>query len=246
MRIVAVLIKMNHANVNLEENKMKSIYFNTFATVLFLPFSMATNLYAADEHAEHEHEKHEKMEDSPERVQHGSHEHGAARLTVAKTDVGMEISLEAPAINLFGFGHQANDKEEHQAVQTTKEKLNAGETLFIANKAAKCKLKEVDIESDIVSSHEKEKKNAHHEHEDNHDNDKKKHDHDKHDEKEATHSDVDITWLFTCEKPKALESVETKLFSQFPKGFQHLNVEWITSNGAGTVKLEADGSVKVK
>ena len=52
--------------------------------------------------------------------------------------------------------------------------------------------------------------------------------------------------MFQCEKPKALSSVEVKLFSQFPKGFQQLNVEWITNNnGAGTTTLEANGTVKL-
>ena len=257
---------------------MKSIYSNTFTALFCLSLAMATNLYAAehsDDHEKEKHEEHKKTDASSERVQHGSHEHGEARLTVAKTAVGMEISLETPAANLFGFEYQANNEEEHKAVQATKEKLNAGETLFIANKAAKCKLAEVDIKSNIISSHEKEshkedhkedhdkKKDDHDEdHKEDHDKKKDDHDeekeHDKHDishskethkdehDKKETHSDVDATWAFKCENPKALESIEVKLFSQFPKGFEHLNVEWVTSNGAGTAKLEANGSVKLK
>ncbi|CAA6824858.1 MAG: Unknown protein, partial [uncultured Thiotrichaceae bacterium] len=43
----------------------------------------------------------------------------------------------------------------------------------------------------------------------------------------------------------ALKSVDTTLFSQFPKGFEQLNVEWISNDGAGTSTLKSDGTIKL-
>ncbi|CAA6810434.1 MAG: DUF2796 domain-containing protein, partial [uncultured Thiotrichaceae bacterium] len=205
-----------------------------FAITLFLQLAIASSAYS-NGHSEHAHEKktHDKTEDSHDRVQHGSHEHGAARLTVAKTDQGLEIMLESPAANLFGFEHKAHDKEEHETIHQVKEKLEAGETLFTMNDAAKCTLSKAAIESDIVSSHKKEK------HDNEHKDDHESHDH----EKERTHSDVEVAWVFTCESPAALKSVDTTLFSQFPKGFEQLNVEWISNDGAGTSTLKSDGTI---
>ena len=57
-------------------------------------------------------EKHEQ-----DMEQHGSHEHGAARLTVATTEDGLEISLESPAANVFGLEHKANTEKEHDIIQ---------------------------------------------------------------------------------------------------------------------------------
>lgn len=224
---------------------MKRRLPTTLAITLVLQLAITSSAYSA-KHSHHTDEegKHDKAEDSHDRVQHDSHDHGAARLTVAKTDQGLEIMLESPAANLFGFEHEAHDKEEHETVHQAKEKLETGETLFIMNKEATCKLAGAEIESDIISSHEKENhKDDHHEHkEHNHkENDHKSHDH----EKEGAHSDVEVAWIFTCKNPAALESVDTTLFSQFPKGFEQLNVEWITNDGAGSSKLESDGTIKL-
>ena len=254
---------------------MKTSYFNKLAIVLFIQLGIATSI-SSEEHSKHKHKEEtetpKKTEATQERVQHDSHEHGKARLTMAKTEVGMEITLDTPAANIFGFGHPASDKKEHAIVQTATEKLNAGTTLFITDNAANCTLKDIDIQSDIISAHkdndhaDKEdhkdndkdhKDNDHADKEDHKDNDKdhkdndhadkEEHkDHKDHDHDKETHSDVEVTWMFQCEKPKALSSVEVKLFSQFPKGFQQLNLEWITNNnGAGTTTLEANGTVKL-
>ena len=252
---------------------MKKRLTTQFAIMLSLQLAMASSAHS-DQHSEHAHEeKRDTTEDSQDRIQHGSHEHGAARLTVAITDQGLEIMLESPAANLFGFEHKADDKEEQDIVHKVEEKLEAGDALFVMNDAAKCQLTNFEIESDMIASHDEhgdEHKGGHEtdqddnhgadKHEDEHHEDEHKDDHDKHQEeaskgkeddhdshdheKEGTHSDVDAAWAFTCENPADLKSVDTKLFSQFPKGFEQLNVEWISNDGAGILKLESDGMIK--
>lgn len=88
------------------------------------------------EHDGHEHHEHDHDHDG-ERKDHAAHEHGVARLTVATTDNGVEIMLETPAANLFGFEHTAKTDEEKQVVSTAKAKL---EGVFAPNGDAACDL----------------------------------------------------------------------------------------------------------
>ena len=196
-----------------------------------------------------------------EMVQHGSHEHGVARLTVATTDDGLEIALESPAANLFGFEHNAKTDEEREVVHEAVEKLELGSSLFSMNDAAGCAFDSAVVESgmdDYHDDHKDEKhsdKKEHDDHKHEKHSDKKEHDDHKdekhsdkeeHDDEEKSHSDVDVTWAFKCEKPAAIESVSTKLFSAFPNGFEEIAVEWITASSAGKIELEKDGTITLK
>ena len=208
--------------------------------------------------------------------QHGSHEHGVARLTVATTDGGLEIALESPAANLFGFEHKAGTEEEHHAVHEAVEQLEAGAKLFSMNESAGCSFDNAKVESNIAATHNEEKHGdedhddhkgekhdghkdeSHDDHKDEKHDDHKDEAHDdhkdeKHDdhaghdnEEEGSHSDVDVMWTFTCEKPTEITSVSTKLFSAFPKGFEEVAVEWITPSSAGKTELKEDGTITLK
>ena len=201
-------------------------------------------------------------------TEHAAHEHGAARLTIATTDAGMEITLESPAANIFGFEHLASDEADHKTIHQAVNKLKAGDTLLIADSSAACTLTSVDIESAQVDAHSKEKHDehdAHEAHDDDHsdekhaDHDEHHNDHDDHaDEKheeheadhaehdhksESAHNDVDVTWNFSCENPAKLTQVDVRLFSAFPKGFEDVDVDWISASQAGHLELNNDGIV---
>ena len=171
--------------------------------------------------------------------QHGSHEHGVARLTVATTDDGLEIALESPAANLFGFEHKAKTAEEREFVHDVIDELEAGSNLFSMNESAACSFDNAVVETAMAEGHDEE-------HHDDHKDEK----HDDHkDEKhveEKSHSDVDVTWTFTCKQPTEITSVSTKLFSAFPNGFEELDVEWITANGAGKTELKKDETITLE
>lgn len=167
-------------------------------------------------------EKHDQ-----EMKQHGSHEHGAARLTVAAIDDGLEISLESPAANVFGFEHKANSEAEHHVVHEALETLKDGSVLFVVNEAAACKLEKANVKSVVAESHDE-------------------HDHNAPADGEDSHSDIEAGWVYHCDKPDAIETVTVKLFSAFPKGFEDIDVEWITASNAGKAELEEDGMVSLK
>lgn len=212
-----------------------------------------------------------------ETEQHGSHEHGQARLTIATTETGLEIMLETPAANVFGFEHAAGDDDEHHTIHEAAKKLSAGEALFVADQAAGCALDKAEISSDIVEQHNKEKHadeddEHHHEHDDkkpeedkDHEHQKesaedkdhqehddkesaedKEHDHEHGDESDSAHNDVDVTWVFKCQQTEFVSQLETHLFKAFPKGFERLNIEWITAKATGAVQLKTDGIIELK
>ncbi len=175
--------------------------------------------------------------------QHGSHEHGVARLTIAATEDGLEIMLESPAANVFGFEHNAKSEAEHEVVHAALETLQDGAALFAINDAAACKLESANVESAIATRHDAEKHDEHdHDKAEKHD----EHDHDKHAADKSTHSDVDATWAYHCAQPAAIDSVNVKLFSAFPQGFEEIDVEWVTASNAGKAELEQDGTVSLK
>ena len=120
--------------------------------------------------------------------QHGAHEHGTARMTLAVSDTGLDVSLESPAANLFGFEHNASTDEDHSVVHKAVKTLKAEGNVLTIDSSAGCKLAEVKIESSIVAAHKAEKHgDDEHKEEGEHDD---KDDHDKHKE-EGKHGDKD-------------------------------------------------------
>lgn len=196
---------------------MKATY--VFISMFSLLVSLSASAVYADDH-EHEAEGHE---------QHGAHEHGAATLSLAVGDEGMEIMLESPAANIVGFEHAASTDEDKQKLADAKAKLEAGADLFSINPEAECEFKEAEVISALLGNAEEAKK-AHAEHE--------------HEEGE-THNDMDVTWSFACAKPAELKEVTTKLFAAFPEGLQKLKAEWVTDKGASAQELDKDSTLKL-
>ncbi len=245
-----------------------------------------------------------------------AHEHGAARLTIATSDKGFEVSLESPSANVFGFEYTPSSDEDHHTIHEAVEVLEAGNALFLASESAGCQQSSVEIESAQVKSHDEAKHEDHDEHDhdekhekeehaekddhkdhdehghddekhaekdehkdhddhghddekhaekddhkghDDHGHDDEKHaekddhkDHDEHDHSDhkdeagSTHNDVDVTWHFECKNVSDIKQVEVKLFSAFPKGFEDLDVDWISADKAGHAELGKDGIISLK
>ena len=181
-----------------------------------------------------------------------AHEHGAARLTIASGEEGVEISFESPAANVFGFEHMPSSKDDHAVIDKAVDVLKKGDLLFAMNESAGCKFESVDVESSMVEDddHDKHEDDDHDKHEDDDHDEHKEDGHEKHDdhdkESSSTHNDVDVMWKFSCKDHKAIEQVEVKLISAFPKGIEELDVDWISPSKSGHVELEEDGVVALK
>ena len=157
---------------------------------------------------------------------HGAHEHGTAHLTIASGIAGIGISLESPAANIFGFEHKPSTDADHATIQDVSEVLKQGDKLFIINKAAGCKLEDVELESSLIDASE-----DGHEHIEDSD---------------STHSDVYAIWRFTCSQAASIENVDVKIMSAFPEGIGTLDVDWLSPNESGSLELEDDGIVTIK
>lgn len=177
--------------------------------------------------------------DQQSHEEHAAHEHGAASLTLAIGAEGLEIMLESPAANLVGFEHAANTDEDKKKLAEAQTKLASGAELFTTNPEAACTFKTVNIVSALLGNAEtaKEEAELHHE-----DKDKQEPTEHEHSEDEA-HHDMDVTWTFTCAKPAELKTIRTKLFANFPEGFQTIKAEWVTDQGASAQELTTDATL---
>jgi hypothetical protein len=157
-----------------------------------------------------------------EHEEHGPHEHGTGKLSIAQDASKLEISLDSPGMNLFGFEYMPKTDADKKVVADGEAKLWVGANLFTFDTDASCK------QTAATLSNAAEKPDAGEAAAD----------------KGEAHSDVEVSWTFTCEKPEALKTVSTKLFSTFG-GFHKLNAEWVTDKGASSVELTQDDTIKL-
>lgn len=186
--------------------------------------------HVKEDHKEHAHEEHKQAEESHDgHEEHGSHEHGAAQLTVAVAEGKLEIELETPAANVFGFEHKATSAEDKKTLNDGKGKLEQAATLFKINQAAGCELVKAEVDSALFE-------------------DQNDHGHDEHkdEQHEVTHNDVAAHWSFSCKNSEEIHDVGVTLFSAFPKGFEQIKVDWITPTKASTATLKQDGMINLK
>jgi hypothetical protein len=159
--------------------------------------------------------------DEPQEMeQHGPHEHGTGTLSIAQSGKELDIGLDSPGMNIFGFEYMPKTDADKKLVADGEAKLKTGADMFVMDADAGCKQTEANV------STAQEKQDAAEAAAD----------------KGEVHSDVEASWKFSCEKPEALHSVTTKLFATF-SGFHKLNVEWMTEKKASAVELEQDAAV---
>jgi hypothetical protein len=173
----------------------------------------------ADHDAEHEAED--------EHREHGAHEHGAATLTVAWSGNEMEIELNTPAFNLFGFEYEPSTDEEIQLVEEAVQALESGDLLII-NAEAACHLSD----SDITTGWEQEGEHADAEH-----------DEEEHAEEGETHSDVRATFTQMCDSPDEIRSLDlSPLFNRFPN-LEALEAQVVSDTSQSAAELTAESAL---
>ncbi len=166
--------------------------------------------------------------------QHPPHEHGAANLTIAIDTNNIEIDLESPADNIFGFEYVPSTNADKKIVKDAVDQLKAAESLFTLPKGAQCHLDQVNVSSLMleafhsVSSKKTDsgpKKTSEHQH---------------------VHNDVDASWYYSCKSTEQLDSITLHLFSAFSPGFKHLKVEWLTPVGVSSSLIKEDKTIVFK
>ena len=166
-----------------------------------------------------------------------AHEHGVSKVQIAVEGKVVEVTLEAPGVDIVGFEHPATSKKDKAAVKAALGKLEQADAVVVPDAAAGCKLKEAHAELHSEGEHDDHDKHAKHDddHKDAHKHDK----HDKHDDhgkKKASHTEFEAHYHFDCAKPEALKSVSFPFFKSF-KNASEIEVQYVTSSGAGADEL---------
>ena len=143
------------------------------------------------------------------------HQHGVVMLNVAVDQRILFLELTAPLQDVAGFEHWPPRNEvEQAAVDRAAGVLSDPQSVFAIPKAAKCKLKDTDIQ--LPGDHA------------SHDEDDASHDeesepettagaHEEDAEPGATaHVDLTVLFRFNCKAPQKLEQIRVHLFRLFP------------------------------
>ena len=153
--------------------------------------------------------------------QHGSHEHGVARLDVAIDDGKLQLHLISPADNLLGFEHAPRNPEQQRVLTEALNTLRQAITLFVVNQEAGCALEENEIESPFDEHDDHDHGHDDHAHEE-HGHHDHGHDHD-------SHADIHAEWVLECRDTRSIDSLEIGLFEAFPR-MQRIKVQLITED----------------
>lgn len=172
-------------------------------------------------------------EDGEEHREHGAHEHGAAVLTVAWSGSDMEVALDTPAFNLFGFEYEPSTDEELEIVSSAVADLKSGDLLGF-NADADCQLAGAEVETawGHEGEHEEEHEDADHDEEAEHEH-----------EEGETHSDVEVFLNLVCSSPEVIRSLDlAPLFERFPN-LASLEAQWVSDVTQSAAELSAESSL---
>lgn len=188
--------------------------------------------------------------------QHAPHEHGHGMLNLAIDGKKMVLHLTAPSQDIVGFEHAATTQSQQAAVHHARAALSSPAELFTLSTAAECAFQHQSIRigndpapvSDEAGHHEEHGEEHGEEHYGDYHEDEAHADHHKnearddihaaekdghpeshgdHEDEGAVHSEVEVEYQLTCEKPDALREIGFPYFKRFP------NAEELTITAIG-------------
>ena len=158
-------------------------------------------------------------------VEHSSHVHGLAEITIIIENNRLAIEVKSPAINLIGFEHKASTPKHISAVNQAELLLSNPEEIFSFSNGH-CQLINKSIDLPHI-------KKTHHHLEKEHVKSINKHD---------NHSELIAHYSYHCEKTSALSAITVTLFDLFPS-LQKIYVMWATETQQGAISLSATNKV---
>lgn len=187
------------------------------------------------------------------------HVHGIATLQIVQDGQSLAVTLDSPAASLLGFEHAPQTEAQHTAVEQLTVQLESFDGALLINASAACSVSDADIAvlADVDhddhghgDEHHDEDKHGDEHHDEHHDEDKhgdEHHDehHDDHDEHEgegSVHSEVNASWMLSCESPADLASLEVLLFVGNPY-LETVTAEVLLESGPLVQELTPDSRV---
>lgn len=135
-----------------------------------------------------------------------AHVHGLSELTIAMEGETLEIQFSSPTMNLVGFEHKANAKEDIAAIESAEAQLRNHKTLFLFS-GDRCDHVKTSIDlSDLIESNDHE--HTHHNHSTKHNDE---HEHEAHTQNDS-HSDVVVNYTYRCENTSSLSAITVDFF----------------------------------
>jgi hypothetical protein len=166
-----------------------------------------------------------KHDEEDEHREHGAHEHGAATLTVAWSGPEMEVELDTPGFNLFGFEYEPSTEADLQIVEEAVLALQRGDLLAF-NPEAACQMIEATVATEWDHGEEHAEEEEHSE-----------------EAEGETHSDVQAHFNLVCNSPEDIRSLDlAPLFERFPN-LESLEAQWVSGSGQSAAELSAESSL---
>lgn len=182
-------------------------------------------------------------------AQHQAHEHGTAHMNLLVEGQNVEIEIKSPLANLISFEHAPESEQQKQEVKEMAVSLHAVDKLFIFPPEADCGLKELSLNSSVISpelltveaaqGEPSEDKAASRDHANIHEKEEVANDHhhdDSADHEHGAHGELDIEATFICQAPEKLNKINIGFFDVFA-GLQKIEAQIITQSGQSSYDL---------
>ncbi len=149
-----------------------------------------------------------------------AHEHGVLRLEVTVAPGGISLRLESALDNLVGFEHAPRTDSERAMAAAALIKLTAASVLFKVDAAALCDAgrSQVDVPLWQAAAAKPQAGQAA-------------------PPAAAGHGDLDASYEFKCKSAASAQTIETTLFSTFPR-LKRIEVQMVTPRGQSAVVLK--------
>ncbi len=163
-----------------------------------------------------------------------AHVHGAATMNLSVEGPIVEIEISSPLANFISFEHAPETEAQKQEIRDMAARLNAAESLFIFPEKAGCRLREIELSSEVIddallaSGGAARKERGHDDNDDDHG--------------EEGHGDIDLDAAFVCASPAQLNSLEVALFGHF-SSLRELEAQMVTPNGQAARELTPEANV---
>ena len=173
-----------------------------------------------------------------------AHVHGVSTLELAVEDGGVVIDLTSPGMDIVGFEYAAREDADKDAVEAAIRTMLAPENVVVLPGAAECRLTEV-----LAHLHDGENDHADDAHahvaEDGHEAHAEDGDHaedeDHAEEAGAEHSEFYARYVFACDEPDALTSLDFPFFASFENA-EEIEAQYVTETGAGAAEIVRDAA----
>jgi hypothetical protein len=166
----------------------------------------------------------------------GPHVHGHGTLNIAIENKRVSMELEVPGMDIVGFEHEAESKEQKAAVSRATAQLRKALSVFKLPSAAGCKVAEADVK---IHKEEHEDHDEHAEAKaDGEQTAKKEHEHEEH----GGHNEFHVAYALDCSEPSRITSIQFDYFKLF-KGANGLTVNIVTAKGQSTYEVTREKPV---